>query len=490
MNFLIDTNVIIPLEPLAAVDCCEMTPHVTKLVQLAQKTEVKIFAHPITKLDIEKDKNSERKHLRLQLIKKYMFLPAPPSIDLILAHNLEIPLEGTNSWIDAHLIAAVLGDSCDFLISEDRGIHSKARRAGIGSRVLFIQDAIDLLATLTGQVLELPPSVSEVYLHQIDISDSLFDSLRADYDKFDDWYARSARQHRKAFIVTCQESKKLAAIAILKQESFTPDGSEGKILKLCTFKVSSDFIGRKYGELLLRAVMQYAQANEFTAMYFTAFPKQTELFDFAENFGFQKSDSLINGGEYNCIKTLQYTLKDEELVTPYQFAVRYAPGVLTFKNNSTYLVPVQPSYYSRLWPETEPQLSLFNTDPCGNSIRKAYLCHSPIRCLKPGDNLVFYRTRQRQGVYAIGTVDQTMVSKDVNQIVRKVSTRTVYSLEQIEKMCYKEILVVLFRHSITFEVCITAQQLSEHLCMKRAPQSIMKVPKKGIEWLKQRIVGL
>ncbi len=48
-------------------------------------------------------------------------------------------------------------------------------------------------------------------------------------------------------------------------------------MKICTFKVKDEFRGEKYGELLLKQVLWYAQANEYDLTYITAFPKQDFL---------------------------------------------------------------------------------------------------------------------------------------------------------------------------------------------------------------------
>lgn len=489
MNLLIDTNILVPLEPLSSRDFAEMTPVAAQLLRCAQDVRSRIFIHPIIEDDISHDSNAERRQLRLRLLHKYAPLPAPPAVESVAAHGVDIPRRNTNDWIDTHLLAAVLGDACDFLVTEDRRLHARAHRAGVGSRVLFAQDAVEFLRTLAGQGPSLLPSVAEQYLHELDVRDTFFDSLRKDYPEFDEWFARCAREHRKAHVVTCSETGRLAAIAVLKEESHEPNGREARVLKLCTLKVSPDFGGQRYGELLVRSVVEHARKTGIEVMYFTAFPKHEALLAFADSFGFALSAALTARGEHTCTKSLTYTAHDEEALPADEFARRFGPGAISFRNCRTYLVPVEPRYHTRLWPETANQLELFNPEPCGNSIKKAYLCHSPTRTVGPGDVLAFYRTHNKQGVYTLGTVDRTIVSSTPSEVVRFVSTRTVYSQEQIALLCQRNVLALLFRHALTLSRPLGPSKLIEGGCMRRPPQSITCLKEGGVEWLRQQIDG-
>ena len=69
-----------------------------------------------------------------------------------------------------------------------------------------------------------------------------------------------------------------------------------KALKLCSFKVSERFVGRKVGELLLKTVFQYAKDNGFTAMYVTVFADHSELVALFQDFGFRVEPSERNSG--------------------------------------------------------------------------------------------------------------------------------------------------------------------------------------------------
>ena len=84
----------------------------------------------------------------------------------------------------------------------------------------------------------------------------------------------------------------IACFIIRKNEAHGQAETEGlgpKILKICTFKVRDDFLGEKYGELLLTQVLWFAQHNCYDLAYVTAFPKQAFLIDLLFAYGFKRS---------------------------------------------------------------------------------------------------------------------------------------------------------------------------------------------------------
>ena len=60
-----------------------------------------------------------------------------------------------------------------------------------------------------------------------------------------------------------------------------------KILKICTFKVRDEFQGEKFGKLLLKQALWFAQHNKYDMTYVTAFPKQAFLIDLLAYYGFK-----------------------------------------------------------------------------------------------------------------------------------------------------------------------------------------------------------
>ena len=99
-----------------------------------------------------------------------------------------------------------------------------------------------------------------------------------------------------------------------------------------------------------------------------------------------------------------------------------------------FVVPIQPKYLGRLFPDVDPQCGLSPGETAyGNSILKAYLCHAPLRQLKPGHVLLFYRSQSRQA-RAVGVVEETLVSESAEAASHLVGRRTVYDYATIRRV--------------------------------------------------------
>lgn len=491
MNFLIDTNILIPLEPTSKVDLGINTNIALEFHNLSSASGNHICIHPAIESDINRDRNRSRQELRRTLLQRYTYLPAPPNLSILDTDIVGNPPAHSNDWVDNNLLAALYGDAVDYLVTEDAGIHKKAKRLGLHNRVLRLNDAIALIHDLFDSTPSPPTTVETVYTHQLDSNDSIFKSLRKDYGGpiFDEWLSKCKRAQRKAFIVKA-DSNQLAALTILKREDSLPDGTEGKVLKICTFKVSDQYSGSRLGELLLKPIFEFVEQNLYDYAYFTTFPKQNHLIEFAREFGFIKSPKSLPSGEIALVKCFKYKPSDIIGLDPLDFNILYGPRVSSFEQNATFIVPIQPTFHVSLFPElSASQRPLFSTfqKPCGNSIRKAYLCHSPTRKIRPGDNLCFYRSRDLSALTCLGVVEETYRSTSSKEIARYVGKRTVYSYPEIESLCKKEVLAILFRLSRPITPNITLRNLMENSILKAQPQSITELNQSSTKWIRAKI---
>ena len=71
-------------------------------------------------------------------------------------------------------------------------------------------------------------------------------------------------------------------------------------------------------------------------------------------------------------------------------------------------IPIRPQYHEDLLPDfSSMQGSLFEKDQSlyscqGNTIKKAYLCHSRIKSIRKGDIVLFYRSKDRKSIQCMG----------------------------------------------------------------------------------------
>ena len=489
MKFMIDTNIIVPLEPTSISDFEINTDQALEFHRLAQKSGNTVYIHPAIEFDLQRDKNVDRSTLRKKLINRYEKLEAPPPTILLETEHVGVPEVGSNDYVDNCFLASVKGDAVDFLVTEDKKLHRKAQRSGLDSRVFFLQEAITFLLDLFDKSPPPPPSVQKVFVYELKDSDPIFDSLRHDYSPgFDNWLRDCKRNHREAYIIPNGSVSNLAGICIYKNEERLPTGERGRTLKLCTFKISESKFGYRFGELLFKAIFDYADSNNYDFIYYTAFPKQDDLIAFTESFGFNVFKKPNEKGEYIVYKKLVYTSKDIEGLSPLEFHIQYGPRRVLFQENDTFLVPIKPIYHQVLFPELEPQIPIFHeARPCGNSIKKAYLCHSPNKQIKPGDNLFIYRSEDVKGITAIGIVEDLIRTSNPTEIARHVGSRTVYSFNSIVEFCHKPTLAIRFRYVKGLDVSIRLSELKKAGIIKGAPQSIMKLKQEGVEWLKTRL---
>lgn len=396
MKFLFDTNVIIPAEPVNQLNVEAATCSATKLLGLIAAAKFEVYTHPISAKEIEGDREQERREIRLQLLSKYERLPSPPNVPEDFTATVGKPIPGSHDEKDALILASVLGDAVDFLVTEDNGIHRWASKLGVENRVLTIADALATVRGLTPQPLEPPPAVRFVLCHELDAKDPIFDSLRADYLGFDGWLKKAKRTHRRAFLIEGED--RYGAIAIIKDEESNDLGIPSPALKICTFKVADTARGYRCGELLLKAIFDYACKEETERIYLTTFPKHAGLIRFLDDFGFVEHN-WHQGEESVYVKSFRPEEHDFANLSPLDFHKRYGPHQFKLDSVDCLVVPIQPKWHEMLFPELEAQLNLFpGAMACGNSILKAYLCNASMKDIEPGSLLLFYRSQDASQV--------------------------------------------------------------------------------------------
>jgi hypothetical protein len=485
VRFLLDTNILIPAEPTSPGDIEATTPSIVGLFAALSQGGHSAIVHPASLQEVRGDRDQHRAAIRILLLGKYPLLESPPTISTRLTETLGTPPPGTHSSIDLLLLSAVAADAVDYFVTEDDGIHRRARRVGLGNRVVTVADAVVAVRALFPSLPDPPPLVRALVAHELDDRDPIFSSFRQDYPSFDNWLAKCKRQHRRAWII--RSGAHYAAICIVNDETPNEYGFQGKTLKICSFKIGEHFRGQRYGELLLKTVFSYLVENRYQHVYAEAFAKHQELFSLLGDFGFHDVRASSKG-ERVLLKALRPLGDHTAPQGPLEYNVRYGPHALTLTGAKVFVVPIKPRYHDLLFPEARTQLVLESESrPFGNSIRKAYLSHSHIRKIAPGDALLFYRSELNQAVTAIGVAEETLVSDDVVAIARFVSQRTVYSYEEIRTLAKKPVLAVLFRLSRIVGTPWSLDLLMQTGIVRRAPQSFMQVAPEAMRWIANQL---
>lgn len=481
MKLLLDTNILIPLEPSGEADSGN-TAIAYQLSRIAHAAGHSLYVHPDVRADVGRDRDKDRSSRFRNSIAKYPQLPDPPPITDRLSAALGRAPNGSNDWVDNKLLAALVANSVHLLISEDNGLHAKARKLGVADRVLRLAEAIALLGR---PALVSPPAVRAVAAHELDPDDPIFESFREDYPKFDKWFAICRLEHRETWRID-GPGKSIAGFCMIKDEDGEVPELGIRPTKICSFKVAPAYVGHKFGELLLRAVFDRCAATRRTGLYVTAFLKHAALIDLLLDFGFEQRPALMASGEAWLGKEL--IPHASSALTGLEYHLRYGPPAFD-TNTPWHIVPIRTEFSDVLFPESAPSVLFAGQHAFGNAIRKAYLCNSPSRRVQPGDVVAFLRTGRAPGLIAVGIVEETLVSQASSAIAMAVARRSVYTLAEIEKLCKRPVLVLLFRQAIAIRPARSPRELAAGGVIARVPQSIQTIGEDGLKWLRAQFPG-
>lgn len=226
------------------------------------------------------------------------------------------------------------------------------------------------------------------------------------------------------------------------------EGAGPKILKVCTFKVIEKYQGEKFGELLLKQILWFAQHNRYDLAYLTAYPKQAFLIDLLSHYGFKHTKTRPNGElvlEKAFVTGALPPLAGDALTFDRTYYPRFHDG----EGMRKFCVPIQPDYHRRLFPEIAfgKELPLFPNESLvlahgqertpGNTIRKVYLCRSKITRLRPGDLIFFYMSKDEkyafsQSITTVGVVEQVTSVSSTEELVRQTAKRSVFSADDLQ----------------------------------------------------------
>ena len=475
LRFLLDTNILIPLQD----SMIALQPSLTSFVRLCGAHGHQLLYHPASTDDIRRDPNVDRRQRTLARLQQYTELQAGP------ACPWNTPQTFANDSCDNEILWALERNAAHALVTEDQGIHRKARDRGLSDRVYFIQSADDWLKRLhePGQVVL--PNIEDVELHTVaaQLGSPFFNSIRANYAGFDVWFRRIAREGRRAWVYRPQPNSPVEAIcvyAVQNDEVITDDGDtlDGDALKLCTFKVGEAVRGRKIGELFLRAAFQFATNHRCHNIFLHANDdQQAHLRNLIEDFGFEQAGRYRGDAVY--VKA-HPTDPPAVQLRAFDYVRRFYPHYMSGLEVQKYIVPIRPEFHRILFPDYHnPGHALPAGHPnrdVGNAIKLAYLCHTPSKQPRPGDVVLFYRSHDHRALTTLGVVERYDWLREADQIARLVSRRTVYSERQIVEMAQRETKVMLFRLIRHFDRPVPYADLQRRLRVVTGPiQSIMHI---------------
>lgn len=486
MKVLLDTNIIINREANTVVN-----NEIGSLFAWLDKLHYEKCIHPLTLEEIEKHK--DQKVIRTFKIKlgSYVLLkteaPLAPSV-ADLSKKMDISINDVN---DTRLLNELVNKRVDFLISEDKKIHDKARLLNVDTFVFNIESFLEKITSENPNLVDYKTlSIRKEYFGNIDLADHFFDTFRNDYKGFNEWFNRKSDEI--AYI--CKESNQILAFLYLKKESVDENYSDiqpffpkKKRLKIGTFKVNLN--GFRLGERFLKIIFDNALKQKVDEIYVTIFNKRSE------------DERLINllldwGFRYWGVKT---SPSGEEQVYFRDFSKSFnaSKPKLTFPyfslNSNVYLVSIYPEYHTNLFPDsilrTESPENFVENEPFRNALSKVFVSRSFVRNMKCGDIIIFYRTGGyfESVVSTIGIVESVTTNiKDEQEFIALCRKRSVFSDEElIQHWNWKprsRPFIVNFLYAYSFPHRINMKRLMElgiiH-SIESAPRGFEKISKEN-----------
>ena len=480
MRILLDTNIFIYRE-----DYRIISKNLMDLLKILNELTAELLIHPLSLEEIKKDRNVERREIVLSKIRTYPELHLPPDPEKDPSFfTVNGPIRENHDQIDDTLLYAIYKDAVDFLITEDREIINKAVKLGIDNRVFSINDAY---LYFKGHKLKdetyHPPAIRDDYVYNLNLDDPIFDSLKAEYGKeqFKRWFIKISREGRKSWVYY-REDGTIGALLIYKLEEEAIDSippiPKKRRIKISTFIVQDT--GQKIGELFIKMITDFAVRNDISELYLTHYIREDDrLMDLITEYGFRNIATKIDG-ETIFLKKLQIGSDDVSKLTPMEIAKMYYPSYYDGDHVDKFIIPIRPEFHQRLFTEfldrqtTLPEhIGGFIIE--GNTIKKAYLCHSKSRRLKSGDIVLFYQSRKLRGLTTLGIIETVYQNvSTVDDIVKIVGKRTVYPREQLERI-KKPLTIILFRYHFHLKTHLSHIQLKDWGVITFAPQSITQI---------------
>lgn len=484
MRVLLDTNIIIHREANRVV-----MRDIGALFNWLDRLKYEKCVHPLSIDEIRKHKDANVVATFEAKIDSYHILKTQaaesPEIQAIRA-KLD---KDTNDSIDTSLLKEVFQKRVDYLITEDRKIHSKAVELGIAQNVFTVDTFLEKVVAEYPDLVDYKVlSVKKEHFGNINIQDTFFDSFKQDYQGFEKWFNKKADEI--AYICKGEKNDLLAFLYVKLEErgedysDIEPGFAQKRRLKIGTFKVIAN--GFKLGERFLKIVFDNALQYRVDEIYVTIFDRsvdQQRLIYLLKDWGF-------------CFHGIKHSVSGDEHVYVRNFtpAANISEPALTYpyfsRHTNKFIVPIWPKYHTELLPDsilrTESASNFIENRPNRNAISKVYVSRSIERNLKTGDVIVFYRTASDgAGHYTsvtttLGVVQSIFTNiKNVEEFISLCRKRSVFSDQELaEHWNYKSHnrpFIVNFLYIYNLPKRLNLKKLKELSIIKDAPRGFERI---------------
>ena len=461
-----------------------ISDNIKDLSGILDQIGAKIIIHPPSIEYLEKHTDNRKMQTVLSGIRKYSLLQSDldPKVDLEYLSAVRNVNDDRNN-VENSILYSVYKDSVDFLVTEDISIHKKASGLGIDDRVLLIDEAIRLFINYLPEYgIKAPLPLKNEHVKNLDLGDPIFDTLKEEYPEFQGWFKKISNKGRRCWVYYRNDGR-IGALLIYKVEDepvdCIPSVPEKKRLKISTLKVTH--VGYKIGELFIKLATDVSLNNDLSEIYLTHFTRSNDrLIELISEFGFYKVGTNCRGEEV-FIKKLVIDKLEAQSIFPIDISKKFYPSLYDGVHVKKFVVPIRPEYHNKLFTDFPGRQTTLLEHAGkfiveGNTIKKAYLSHSNIRRMGPGDLILFYRSEDLQAITSISVAEAVYTGiEDADQIVKLVGKRTVFSRKEIDELVKKPVSIFLFRHHFHLKKCLPLDAIVEAGIMSAAPQSVTEI---------------
>lgn len=291
---------------------------------------------------------------------------------------------------------------------------------------------------------------TQVQFSDLDPFDSFFDSLRADYSGFVNWFIKKQEHNESTYVFKMDEQ--IAAFLYLKDdenESIALD--EGNLppvprIKIGTLKINENIRGKRLGEGAIGIALWHWFSSPEEQIYVTVYERHQSLIDLLDKFGFRIAGTLSKTSELVMVKDKQHLDYSNSYSSYPYIDPRFTVGGI---------IPVNETYHDKLFPYSTLAHKKFQTDVlsdvAGNGVTKMYVSNAYTGTHEQREPVLIYRRSEsatnagfKSVVTSIATiVDRWYIKKAgaqfvSNDDVRKLlGNKTVLTDEEISKMMNK-----------------------------------------------------
>lgn len=287
----------------------------------------------------------------------------------------------------------------------------------------------------------------------IDINDSFFDSLKADYSEFSEWFNSKKDKDKSALVYS--DDKGVGAFLYLKKENVDGDISplivnDVAMPQVARFKIGTLCLAERIrknriGEGALGVALWCWRETKIDEIYVTVFEKHRELISLFERFGFLNVGKNQRG---ECV--YMKSRNNLNCINPY---TRFP--FISDNFDVAGLLPINDEFHDRLFPYSElaGNKRIITEVTAGNGITKVFLA-SPYKSIayKVGMPVFIYRIydgpepkRYKSAITSYCTISNIDIIKNnyeanvsLDDYLHKVGNKSVYTMAELNDLYAKK----------------------------------------------------